>query len=138
MANNRHNANKTKRALENRRRGEIGEQAAQEYLHALGTWRIITRNWACSLGEIDIIAEDNGTLVFVEVKTRASNTQHNPDEAIDGAKRSRIRAAARAYLTSWQQPLPHRYDTIAVWLTKDSERVVQIELRKNAFCDDLQ
>ena len=123
--------NKTEKQV----RGQIGEQLATVYLHNNLDWRIIERNWRCRRGEIDIIAEDHGTLVFVEVKTRNAHTEVDPGEAVDLEKRRRLRAAVQDYLNMWDEPLPYRYDIIAVWLDANN-RLERLELRGNAFEDE--
>jgi putative endonuclease len=73
--------------------GRLGEQVAAEHLESRGL-QIITRNWRCRAGELDIVARDGSELVFVEVKTRSSLTFGTPAEAVGRAKASRIRRLA--------------------------------------------
>ena len=61
--------------------GQQGEQIAVQYLKAHG-YKILERNYRCRVGEVDIIAEDQGDLVFVEVKARSSKVFGNPAEAV--------------------------------------------------------
>ena len=61
--------------------------------------RLVERNWRCRLGEIDLIAEEGGTLVFAEVRMRAPGHFGGAAESVTAAKRARIIAAARLYLT---------------------------------------
>lgn len=94
--------------------GRLGEEAAVRHLLGLG-WRIVARNFRVRGGELDIIAEDGGTLVFVEVKTRASTRRGLPGEAVTPAKARRLVHAACAYLTqagAWGRPC--RFDLVAV------------------------
>ena len=70
-------------------RGRAGEERAATYLREAG-WQLIDRNWRCSQGEIDIIAQDGRTIVIVEVKTRRSEGFGHPFEAIDSRKRDRL------------------------------------------------
>jgi putative endonuclease len=79
--------------------GERGEEAAAIHLEALG-FRILDRRFRTRAGEIDLVAEEAGTLVFVEVKTRASDRFGSPAEAVDARKRSRLLRAARVYVAS--------------------------------------
>jgi putative endonuclease len=78
--------------------GERGEEAAARHLESLG-FRILDRRFRTRGGEIDLVAEDAGTLVFVEVKTRSSDRFGSPAEAVDARKRSRLLRAARIYMT---------------------------------------
>ena len=65
--------------------GKIGEQIATEYVEKLG-YKIIKRNFYCKQGEIDIIAQDNQEIVFIEVKTRTNTNYGKPSEAINKVK----------------------------------------------------
>ncbi len=98
--------------LETARRGE---DAAAAYLERIGL-TIEGRNWRCSLGEIDIVARDEGELVFVEVKTRRSERAGTAEEAVSPTKQKRITRLAQAYLQdSGQIPAPGiRFDVIAI------------------------
>lgn len=77
--------------------GRAGEQRAVEHLTAHG-YAILDRNWRCSQGEIDIVAHRDGTLCFVEVKTRRSERFGHPFEAIDERKRRRLWRLAFAWV----------------------------------------
>ncbi len=78
--------------------GHFGEEKAGEYLISLG-YKIIETNWHYSKNaEIDIIAEDNDTLVFVEVKTRTNLNYGHPFEAINALKIKKIHTAILGYL----------------------------------------
>ena len=77
--------------------GRIGETEAAEYLESLG-YKILERNYKNKIGEIDIIARDGDTLVFVEVKTRSSNGFGYGREAVDFKKQNKIRMTATVYL----------------------------------------
>src|SRR5947209_7314149 len=66
--------------------GRRGEEAAAEQLKAAG-YRILARNYRCPSGEIDLVAEERGVLVFVEVKTRSSAAYGSPRDAVTPAKR---------------------------------------------------
>ena len=74
-----------------------GESEAARYLRRLG-WEIQETNWHCRYGEIDIIARQGETLVFVEVKARRSRSFGLPEEAMTPSKRRRILRSARTYL----------------------------------------
>jgi putative endonuclease len=98
--------------------GVRGENAAAKFLRNLG-YRIIIRNFRVEAGEIDIIARDGKTLVFVEVKTRADDTDATPEDQIDDAKRHQISKVAKLYLGRYGTPQPAaRFDVVSVvWPT---------------------
>ncbi len=77
--------------------GKLGEDFACRYLQAQG-YKIVFRNYRTRFGEIDIIAEKNNVLSFVEVKTRASQKFGMPAEAVTLAKQKKIHRCAEAYL----------------------------------------
>src|SRR5947209_4231245 len=86
-----------------RQLGASGERVAANWLEARG-YRILARNWRCPYGELDLIAEQNGEIIFVEVKTRRGATHGAPEEAITPAKRVRLIAAAQTYLAEIAAP----------------------------------
>jgi putative endonuclease len=93
--------------------GERGENVAAKHLRNLG-YTIINRNFRCQLGEIDIIARDGKTLVFVEVKTRQSDDVL-PEEQVNHPKQHRLTRAARFYLARYGTPQPpSRFDVVAI------------------------
>lgn len=115
-----------------RRRGLIGEAAAATYLEQKG-YRIIDRNYRCPLGELDIIANDGGEIVFIEVRTRSSTIFGTPQESVIGRKQLRLRRLAAYYLnTQGLAGRACRFDVVAVMLD-GRERVASIELIKGAF-----
>lgn len=77
--------------------GDLGEDLACEHLTRLG-WQVVARNWRCSQGELDVIADEDGLLVFCEVKTRRSTRFGTPLEAVDQQKARRLRRLAWAWL----------------------------------------
>lgn len=79
--------------------GRAGEDRAVAHLTGDG-YRIIARNWRCAQGEIDVVAERDGTLVVVEVKTRSSEDYGHPFEAIDKRKAARLWRLAMAWLAA--------------------------------------
>jgi putative endonuclease len=94
------------------REGARAEDLCADLLRAAGL-RLIERNWRCRLGEIDLIAEEGGTLVFAEVRQRTSSGFGGAAESITSAKRSRLLAAARLYLSG--RPEAHcRFDVFLV------------------------
>ena len=112
--------------------GDRGEDAAAKFLKRQG-YHILARSLDSPLGELDIIAVDGRTVVFVEVKTRRSNDAGRPSEAIDQRKEQRMTQAALAYLKS-NRLLEYsaRFDVVAItW--PDDARTPTIEHFKNAF-----
>lgn len=93
--------------------GERGENAAARYLRNKG-YKIIIRNFRCELGEIDIIARDGKTLVFVEVKTRAYDDP-TPEEQVNAVKQQKLTQVAKLYLSRYGSPQPPaRFDVVAI------------------------
>ena len=91
--------------------GDEAEDRAAAYLLGLG-YTLITRHYTVRGGEIDLVAMDADTLVFVEVKYRRAD---RPEDALTTRKSSRMRVAARAYLRAMAaESLPHRFDLIAI------------------------
>lgn len=93
--------------------GQRGENVAARHLRNAG-YTIIVRNFRCNLGEIDIIAKDGKTLVFVEVKTRAVD-EPTPEDQVNTVKRHQLTKAAKFYLTRYGVPQPPaRFDVVAI------------------------
>lgn len=115
----------------NRAIGCLGEDAAADFLAGQG-YRILERNWRCPAGEIDIIAEHGGEIVFVEVKARSPRARFAPEEAVDWRKQRRLAAAAKYYLAPFRRPSPHRFDIVSVMLD-EGDAVVQLEQKARAF-----
>lgn len=103
-----------------KRLGQLGEQMAATYLLQNG-YRIVERNWRCPSGEIDIIAEAGGILVFVEVRTRRmTGTYGTAAESVRYRKQKQVRDTARVYLyrnEAYDRQI--RFDVIAVQLNRD-------------------
>ncbi|NLC59454.1 MAG: YraN family protein [Armatimonadetes bacterium] len=95
--------------------GERGEQAAAAYLERAG-YRIRERNYRTPRGEIDLVAEEGETLVFVEVKTRADVRRGQPREAVGRRKQLRMAWAAYHYLEQHPEERPCRFDVVEVLL----------------------
>ena len=87
--------------------GDRGENVAARYLRNQG-YRILTRNFRCPLGEIDIVARDGRTLVFCEVKTRSSTAFGEPVEAVDARKSRRLRTLG----ATWTDEHPGRWEAL--------------------------
>jgi putative endonuclease len=116
--------------MDTRELGERGEELAVRYL-IKKKYRILARNWRDRGGEIDIIARDRGTLVFVEVKTRASDSFAQPVESVGYHKQDKLRHLAERYIA--RQDLADcqaRFDVISIVDQGGKPRVEHLE---NAF-----
>lgn len=122
-------ATSAKRPTARQHLGARGEQMAADALIRAG-YRIITPDARQASGQIDIVAEEGDTIVFVEVKTRRSTAFGTPAEAITPAKQRHLIAAAQEYLAvhSWLDR-PWRIDVVGILLTKGPP---QIEIIRNA------
>jgi putative endonuclease len=112
--------------------GKEGEDLAAAYLADAG-FRIIERkrNYRCLFGEIDIVAEEGETLVFVEVKSRRSEAYGDPLLAVGCRKQKKISRISLQYLADKHlHQRPARFDVVAVMLLPAGHR---IELIRNAF-----
>ena len=111
--------------------GALGESIAAAHLERLG-YTIRERNFRTREGEIDIIAEKDGTLVFVEVKARRSHAYGTPEESITPRKKERLIALADAYMEG-RDGLPDswRIDVVALELGRDGA-VQRIDIIENA------
>ena len=110
--------------------GERGENLAARELQKKG-YRILNRNFKTPMGEIDIIARDGKTLVFVEVKTRAHD-EPAPEEQVNATKMNQITKAGKFFLSRYGHPQPPaRFDVVAiVWPQGQPPSIRHIE---NAF-----
>lgn len=98
--------------------GIYGERLAERHLAERG-WRILDRNWRIKGGELDLVAEDGGEIVFVEVKSRQGGAFGYPEDAVTYAKRRRLRLAAHAYLGAHGlHGRPYRFDIVSVTVTR--------------------
>jgi len=106
--------------------GRWGEQQAADYLRRR-LYRIVTCNYRCHYGEIDLIVRRGKTLAFVEVKTRKSRCYGTPQEAVTPRKQQQIIATAQHYLTT-QQPSTQtvRFDVIAINVDGDKTQINHI------------
>lgn len=94
-------------------KGTQAEDQAAQYLLSLG-YTLITRRFKTRHGEIDLVALDGETLVFVEVKYRARDTV-SPEESVTDLKSARFQSAVAEYFSKTDQPpMPARYDLIAI------------------------
>jgi len=114
----------------NRQVGKKGEEAALRFLKRKG-YRILQKNYVCKMGEVDLIAKENDTLVFIEVKTRTSTTFGPPQLAVNAAKQVQLSQAALCFLKENKlEDVRARFDVIAILLGPEGEK---IELIQDAF-----
>jgi len=102
-------------------RGAAAEGLATRFLAAQGL-AIVGRNYRCRGGEIDIIAREGRTLVFVEVRMRRNAAFGGPAESITWTKRRRLRLAAEHYLARLRHEPPCRFDAVLLD-DLDAERI---------------
>ena len=111
--------------------GAFGEQVATEYLKNRG-YEILQLNYRCSVGEIDIVARDGDSLVFVEVRTRSSRQFGTPEESVTPAKQAKLIELAESYLQEHQiSNQTWRIDVVAVEVDRHN-KISRIELIENA------
>jgi putative endonuclease len=111
------------------RAGQHAEDVAAAYLQRHGL-KVIARNYRCRFGEIDLIAEDRGSLVFIEVRLRTRSDFGGAAESIDAAKRRRLVAAARHYLARTGADRACRFDAFLVTGNDGA-----VEWLKNVICE---
>jgi putative endonuclease len=109
--------------------GDKGEDLAVKHLKKNG-YRVLVRNYKASMGEIDIIANDRGTLVFVEVKTRTGDLFGKPEEAVDLKKQLKIKRTALHYMSRLKKEQPSRFDIVSIHIRGKADKIYHI---KDAF-----
>ncbi len=115
-------------------KGDLGEQAAVEYLIKNG-YSILQRNFRTRYGEIDIIGRDEDYIAFIEVKTRKNNEFGLPCEAVTKNKQNKIIRMAMMYISQKRlYGLNFRFDVIETIISNDKIRYLR--LIKNAFDAD--
>ncbi|MAT39135.1 MAG: YraN family protein [Ectothiorhodospiraceae bacterium] len=107
--------------------GKQGEDTAEEFLRNKG-YEIVQRHYRHGHGEIDIVAKDGDMLVFVEVKTRASDAYGSPIEAITAGKQRQLYNLAQAYLYERKlTDVPCRIDVIGIQFMGGRHEIQHIE-----------
>ncbi len=120
--------------MKRRETGILGENLACEFLGNNG-YSIIEKNFRCPGGEVDIVARQQDTLVFVEVRTKRSRNFGSPEESITPIKMERLRNVAAYYWQSHSNlPESWRIDVVAIQMNSRG-RVSRIELIENAVSD---
>jgi len=111
--------------------GNVGEKIAAGFLKKRG-YRILETNFRCRTGEIDIVAEKDGCLVFIEVRTKTSVEFGLPEESVTRAKREKLVNTALTYLASHEStPETWRIDFVAVELDQQG-KATRLEVIENA------
>ncbi|WP_028582896.1 YraN family protein [Desulfogranum mediterraneum] len=101
--------------------GRRGERLAADHLLSLG-YTLLARNYRRRFGEVDIIAQDGATIVFVEVKSRSGALFGSPFEAVDLGKQRQLSKIALDYLVrNGLEEQPARFDVVAVWFQAPGE-----------------
>jgi putative endonuclease len=117
--------------MDSREIGALGEKIAAEYLTGLG-YVIRERNFRSREGEIDIIAEKDDFLVFIEVRTRRSLSFGTPEESVTAQKKERLIALTQAYMQDREDlPSSWRIDVMALELGPKGQ-ISRLELIENA------
>jgi putative endonuclease len=110
--------------------GDRGEDLAAASLKKQG-YKILARNYITPLGEIDLVARQGKTVVFVEVKTRTGHGYGSPQEAVHPAKQARLRRLAEYYLKQQRlQSAPVRFDVVGITIADEGP---QVEIIQDAF-----
>lgn len=107
--------------------GKTGEKAARDYLEKQG-YQIVETNYRCMLGELDIIAREAITTVFIEVRTKTGLSFGSPEESITVDKAKRLKRLAAKYLQDYGlSETPSRIDLIAVQLDRNDLSVLGLK-----------
>lgn len=114
--------------------GNLGEDLVAEYLRQNG-YIIVKRNWRDRFGEIDVIAEKDAHIIFVEVKTRTDGALVSGFEAVDRKKAENIRKTALLFLKRLHRELIPRFDVaeVTVYIRKDNKVGYKLNYIKSAF-----
>lgn len=110
--------------------GKIGENTTAKFLSRCG-YKILEKNFRIKGGEVDIIAEKNDTLVFVEVKSRTSTEYGTGEEAVTYTKKKRLIRAAKAYLRYKGADRNCRFDVISILF--NGRKIKEINHIEGAF-----
>ena len=111
--------------------GRRGEELATRHLASKG-YQIVTRNWRCENGELDVVARDGDNLVFVEVRTRRGQALGTPEESVTAAKQVRLITLAEAYVQTHDWQGNWRLDFVAVEMDRRG-RLLRVEHYENAI-----
>jgi len=119
---------------EQQHKGARGEQQALFFLQQNGLL-LVTRNYRCSLGEIDLVMRDGNALVFVEVRLRGASSFGRSEDTVNRSKQQKVIRAAQHYLTSHSlsELIPCRFDVVAINPTGSRHRTADINWIQDAF-----
>ncbi|MFH1122318.1 MAG: YraN family protein [Pseudomonadota bacterium] len=110
--------------------GRLGEDLALKKIKKMG-YRCLVRNYRCTLGEVDLVARDGDTLVFIEIKTRRGKSLEYAKEAVSMKKRRQLSKVALSYMRDHDcADVKSRFDVVAISLEGNRR---EIEVVKNAF-----
>lgn len=110
--------------------GNKGESIAEDYLKRKG-YKIIRKNYRCRFGEVDIIARDNDTIVFIEVRTKQNDNFGSPQDSITPAKIEKISKTSLSFIQEKKLTgFSYRFDFIAITFPQGKPNIEHIE---NAF-----
>ena len=116
--------------MNRRQKGKAGEDLAASLLEKQG-YKILQRNYRFDRGEIDLVAQESGELVFVEVKTRHSDRFGSPEEAVTPAKEEQLKKVAEGYLLEHKLDRQAcRFDIVSITYRGSTP---QISIMRNAF-----
>lgn len=110
--------------------GKRGESIARAYLEDAG-YRILNVNWKYGRAEVDVIAEQGGKLIFVEVKTRSSADYGQPEDFVDHKKERQLEFASAAYIEMKNHQGEIRFDIIAIVF--ENQQLYKINHIEDAF-----
>lgn len=106
------------------RLGQRGETMACDELERLG-YAIVERRFRTRFGELDVVANDHGTLVFVEVKTKTDSSFSDPVESVTTRKQQRLVSMAEQYVASYRiTDMPCRFDVVTVDISVTPAKIV--------------
>ena len=114
--------------------GKSGEDRVVSFLRKQG-WGVVKRNYQCRFGEIDIIAEKEQYIIFVEVKTRKENSLVSASDAVDIIKQQKIMLTAQDYMRKTDTHLQPRFDVAEVTVKEktDGSKGYCLKYIENAF-----
>ena len=116
-----------------RSEGIWGEALTADYIRERG-YKLVAHSYRCRFGEIDLIAEKDGVLLFVEVKLRTNLQYGAPREYVTVKKQEKLRAAALLYLSGRELDVPARFDVAEVYTdVRHSAGKTRIAYIENAF-----
>lgn len=106
--------------------GQYGEKLARKFLKKQG-YKILGRNYRTKAGEIDIIARDKESLVFVEVKTRSDSSFGHPEMNVHPKKLQNFRAASQLYILENNIRKPFQLDVVSINLSKNPPEIMHFQ-----------